>query len=296
MSLRLTLISAAALLTFGTAMAQTTAPAMTPSAATSPVAAPTAPTVENGVVTNTPSTQTKTLVADTKPTLIADGKFRGVLGLGASVASGNSRSSNLALTGQAVRATDLNKTSLYALALRSSADGETTGEQIRLGGRYDHNLTTQLFGFGGLDFERNKFANLKLRSQATAGLGYHFINTPTTTWDLFGGLAYTADKFVSATEIDGSTRSSYAYPSLLLAEESTHVLSDTTTARQRVAVYPNLRNTGEFRATLDAGIAVAMTRALSLNVGLGAAYNSEPGTGRKKTDTLLTTGVSVKFD
>lgn len=296
MSIRPTLIAAASFLSIGSAMAQTAAPAMTPSASPSPVAAPTAPTVENGSITHTPSTQAKPLVADTKPTLIADGQFRGVLGLGASVASGNSRSSNLALTGQAVRATQLNKTSLYALALRSSADGATTGEQLRLGGRYDHNLSTQLFAFGGLDFERNKFSNLKLRSQATGGLGYHFINTPTTTWDLFGGLAYTADKFVSATEIDGSVRNSYAYPSLLLAEESSHVLSDTTTARQRVAVYPNLRNRGEFRATLDAGIAVAMTRALSLNVGLGAAYNSEPGAGRKTTDTLLTTGVSVKFD
>jgi len=39
-----------------------------------------------------------------------------------------------------------------------------------------------------------------------------------------------------------------------------------------------------------------MTKALNLNVGFAAAYNSQPGLGRKTTDTMLTTGISMKFD
>ena len=41
---------------------------------------------------------------------------------------------------------------------------------------------------------------------------------------------------------------------------------------------------------------VALSSAMNLNVGLAYAYNSDPGLGRKKGDSLLTTGVSVKFD
>ena len=65
---------------------------------------------------------------------------------------------------------------------------------------------------------------------------------------------------------------------------------------QRLTVLPNLSNSGEWRASWNGGIAVAMTNVLSLTVGLTVAYNSEPGPGRKKTDTLFTTGLSVRFD
>ncbi|MBL0089057.1 MAG: DUF481 domain-containing protein [Ideonella sp.] len=39
-----------------------------------------------------------------------------------------------------------------------------------------------------------------------------------------------------------------------------------------------------------------MTKTMNLNVGMSMNYNSEPGAGRKSTDTLLTTGVSMKFE
>ena len=39
-----------------------------------------------------------------------------------------------------------------------------------------------------------------------------------------------------------------------------------------------------------------MTSTMNLTVGATMAYNSEPGPGRKSTDTLLTVGVAVKFE
>jgi len=229
-------------------------------------------------------------------TVKPDGQWRAALGLGASASSGNTKASNLSLVGDAVQASAQDKISLYGNAQYARSSGTTTAEQLRLGGRYDRNLTDLVFAFGGLDLERNKFSNLRLRSMLSGGLGYHLVKTPQTTWDLFGGVGYNNDKFIDAMVIDGANRKSYNYTSLLLAEESTHKLSDTTTVKQRLALFPNLKNSGEFRATFDAGLAVAMSKSMNLNVGLGIAHNSEPGAGRKSTDTLLTTGVSVKFD
>lgn len=236
------------------------------------------------------------LAAQAQATAKPDGQWRAALGLGASASSGNTKASNLSLTGDAVRLTAQDKASLYGNAQYARSGGVTTGEQVRAGGRYDYNLNAELFGFGGLDFERNKFANLSLRSQLSAGLGWHALKTPTTTWDLFAGAGYTSDKYRNAMLIDGASRSSYGYMGLLLGEESTHKLSETTSAKQKLVLVPNLKNRGEYRATWDAGLAVSMTKALNLNVGFGYAYNSEPGPGRKSTDTLLTTGISVKFD
>ncbi|MDH4391586.1 MAG: DUF481 domain-containing protein [Aquabacterium sp.] len=234
--------------------------------------------------------------AHAQATVKNDGQFRAALGLGASLASGNTKATNLSLNADAVRATDQNKLSLYGNLQYARSGGTTTADQLRLGARYDHNLSAQLFAFGGLDLERNKFANLNLRSQLSAGLGWHVIKSPNTTFDLFGGLGYVSDKYKSAMLIDGRNRDSYGYMSLLLGEESTHKLSDSTSFKQRLTLVPNLKNRGEFRANWDAGLAVAMSKAMNLNVGLGFAHNSEPGPGRKATDTLLTTGVSVKFD
>ena len=234
--------------------------------------------------------------AHAQATVKNDGQFRAALGLGASLASGNTKATNLSLNADAVRATDQNKLSLYGNLQYARSGGTTTADQLRLGARYDQNLSAQLFAFGGLDLERNKFANLNLRAQLSAGLGWHVIKSPTTTFDLFGGLGYVSDKYKDPMVIDGRSRDSYGYMSLLLGEESTHKLSDSTSFKQRLTLVPNLKNRGEFRANWDAGLAVAMSKAMNLNVGLGFAHNSEPGPGRKSTDTLLTTGVSVKFD
>jgi putative salt-induced outer membrane protein len=229
-------------------------------------------------------------------TVKPDGRFRASFGLGASVSTGNSKSSNLSMAGEGVRATERDKTTLYGSLQYARSSGTTTGEQLRLGGRQDHDIGETVFAFGGLDFERNKFSNLKLRSQLNGGLGYHAIKSPTTTFDLFGGLGYTADKYFAPALVGGATRDSYGYLTLMLGEESTHRLSDSTSFKQRLTLLPNLRNRGEYRANWDAGIAVAMSKVLNLTVGLAVAHNSDPGPGRKATDTLLTTGVSVNFD
>ena len=109
-------------------------------------------------------------------------------------------------------------------------------------------------------------------------------------------MGYTHDSYETAMLIDSQTRSTYGYAGLLLGQESTHKLSATTSAKQRLTLAPNLKNRGEWRANWDAGLSVAMSSAMSLTVGLGLAYNSEPGPGRKTTDTLFTTGISVRFE
>ena len=141
--------------------------------------------------------------AQAQATVKNDGQFRAALGLGASLASGNTKATNLSLNADAVRATDQNKLSLYGNLQYARSSGTTTADQLRLGARYDHNLSADLFAFGGIDLERNKFANLNLRAQLSAGLGWHVIKSPTTTFDLFGGLGYVSDKYKST---DGHRR------------------------------------------------------------------------------------------
>ena len=39
-----------------------------------------------------------------------------------------------------------------------------------------------------------------------------------------------------------------------------------------------------------------MTKGMNLTLGLSVLYNSDPGAGRKSTDTLFTTGIAIKFE
>lgn len=228
--------------------------------------------------------------------VVPDGKVRATLGLGASRSSGNSNASNLSLNGDVVRATDRDKISLTGAAQYARTQGVTTGEKARAAGRYDRNLNARWFGFGGLSLEHDKFTNLKLRTLVEGGLGAHMVKTDTTTWDLFSGVGYSHDRYDTPMQVRGKLRRSDNYGTLLLAEESTHKLSDSTNFKQRLALTPALDGDGAFRATFDAGLAVAMTSTINLTVGFNASHNSDPGEGRKSTDTLLTTGVSMKFE
>jgi putative salt-induced outer membrane protein len=229
-------------------------------------------------------------------TVKPDGVWRGALGAGLTFSDGNSRSTAFNLNGETVRATANDKARIYGTAIYGTVSGKENANLARLGGRYDYDLTPQVFGFGGLDLERDKIGNIEFRVAPSVGLGYHVIKNPNTTFDVFGGVSYVYDDFFKNVVIDGKNRGHYGRPELLLGEASTHKLSASTSFRQGFTIYPNLSNRGEFRAVFDAGLSVAMSSNLSLTLSLINRYNSDPGPTIKKSDTLFITGISAKFE
>lgn len=234
--------------------------------------------------------------AQAQTTLKMDGVWRGSVGAGASVSSGNSKSTAVNINGEMVRLSKVDKARLYATGLYGKNNGVEAANLIRAGGRYDYDLTPRVFAFGGVDLERDKIANLKFRVAPGVGLGYHLIKNEATTFDIFGGVGYVKDSFYRPLLVGGSLRDSYGRAELLIGEESTHKISDSTSFRQRLVVYPNLDDRGEYRAVFDSGLAVAMSSKLSLTLGLIARHNSDPGPGVKKTDTLFVTGIAAKIE
>lgn len=225
-----------------------------------------------------------------------DGQWRAALGVSLANSSGNSKSTTFSGLADAVRATKQDKWSLYGNALYGKSGSTKTADQVRLGTKYDWNLSPQLYAFGSGEFERDQVAELDSRFTLGGGMGYRIINTDPLKFEVFGGAAYISDKYGVARFVDGQNRTSYSYPALILGEESTHKLGQSTSAKQKLVLFPNLKNSGEYRAQWDAGISVAATAAMNLTAGLSVKMNSDPGPGLKKTDTLFTTGISVKFE
>lgn len=221
-----------------------------------------------------------------------DGQWHGSFSLGASFASGNSDLINAGANFEAARATARDKLSFYANGAygESKTGGVKTrsAELLRGGGRYEWNLSPHAVAFGSADLERDGLLDLDLRLLLGGGLGYYLVKDKTTTFQLFGGVAWTDEKY-SRPGLDRD------YASLVLGEESSHAITETTSFRQKLVAYPDLDKTGELRATFDAMLASKLGGAWTLNLTLGSRYNSLPPPGLKKTDTVFLVGVGTKF-
>jgi putative salt-induced outer membrane protein len=234
--------------------------------------------------------------AQAQATIKPDGQFRFALGAGASYSSGNTDASSINISADAVKADDDSKWQLGGKALYGRSDGVTTAENATAGTQYDRNFATDYFGFGKVDILRDTLANVASRASLFGGVGWHAIKRETLTWDLSAGLGYTQDHYVNPAEVNGEVRTNYGRAEVLLAEESTHKWTPTTSFHQKLSVYPALRSGGGYRGIFDSGLAVSMTSTLSLTAGLNYRYNSDPGDGLKRGDTLFITGIALKID
>jgi len=227
---------------------------------------------------------------------ITDVNWRFAGSVGGSKTSGNSKSSTVNLSGEAVRTTDSSKLNIAVRGLYAEANDNRTGANIAFSSQYDLDFSRVWFGFGKLDLLRDHPANIHLRQSAYGGLGYHVVRTSDHSWDLTGGLGYTEDQYVRPANVGGTLRQDYGRVEGVLSESSTHKVTETTSLRQKIGVFPNLKNSGEYRVVVDTGLSVAINSALSLTAGITYRYDSDPGVGIKKVDSIYVTGIGVKWD
>jgi putative salt-induced outer membrane protein len=225
-----------------------------------------------------------------------DGQWRSLFTAGASVANGNSDAKSASLGADAVKLTDADKWALTGAAQYARSAGATTANRQNFTGLYNRDITPRSFGFGQLDLVRDIPSDLSSRITPSTGLGYHVVKQPDQTFDLSAGLAYTWDRYRTPQIVDGEMRSAHDHLELLLAEESNNKLSDTTTFKQKLTIYPSVSQGDGVRTVFDAGLSVAMTKQLALTATLSHRFDSQPGDGVKKNDTLFVTGVSLRFD
>ena len=235
-------------------------------------------------------------LAAAQATVKPDGEFRYAIGAGASYSSGNTSAASANLGADGVRATADSKWRFGGKALWARTDGTTTAENFTLGTEYDQDFSADWFGFGSADYLRDTFANISARYALHSGVGRHLIKADATTFDISGGVGYTEDKYLTAADIHGELRDTYGRAEVVLAEESTHKWTPTTSFHQKVTLFPAISSSGGFRSVLDTGLAVAMTPKLNLTVGFTYRYDSDPGVGFKRSDTLFVTGLSLKIE
>lgn len=204
---------------------------------------------------------------------------------------GNSETKNLGLAFIADRKTLHDHLGLYANSVYATNDAPAavpniTANAIQGGTRYDHNLTPRVFGFAAGDFQTDDLQDLNIRSVFSGGLGYHAIKSERTTLDLLAGANYTHEKYTTFTR---------NFAGLTLGEELLTKLSSSTVLTQKLYFYPDLSESGEYRATFNFGTVTKISKWLGWQNAFGDIYVTNPPAGKRQNDILLTTGLNFSF-
>jgi putative salt-induced outer membrane protein len=232
--------------------------------------------------------------------------WTGGANVGFSVARGNSETENLAVAFNAVHATLNDKITLYASSIDTTNNLATpsTVANLDTGGlRYDRNVNPRLFAFGAADFMSNALQFLDLRAVYTGGFGFHAIASDHTTLNFLGGINYTHETYSNGAVILPITSppsyTSYGvtnkFAALTLGEELNHKLGKSTVVTQNFYMYPNLQQTGEYRGIANLGTVTKISKWLGWQNQFGDIYVSNPPSGAKNNDLIITTGLNVSF-
>jgi putative salt-induced outer membrane protein YdiY len=228
--------------------------------------------------------------------------WKGGANLGFAIARGNTETTNLSTGFNADRKTLNDETTGYFGSLYSTNDktgGGTIANSIIGGIKYDRNISKRVFAFGSADFTHDELQALNIRAIYTGGLGYHLINTPTTTLDLLGGINYTHENYSATVDVGGLPvleKISRNLAGVTVGETGMHKFGKSTTATEIFYFYPDLTNTGQYRFSFDAGTVTQIKKWFGWNVTFSDRYVSDPPiTGTKPNDAILTTGVTFSF-
>ncbi len=217
--------------------------------------------------------------------------WAGGVDLGFALTRGNSETQNLNLAFIADRKTTRDHIGLYANSVFASNDEPgavpgTTADSTQAGARYDRNFAARGFGFGEADFQTDALQSLDLRSVLSGGLGWHAIKTSRTTLDFLGGINYTREDYSSLGR---------DLVAITAGQELVRKFGAASVITEKLYVYPDLNQTGEYRAAFNLGTVTKLSKWLGWQNAFGDIYVTNPPAGKQRNDLQLTTGLNVAF-
>jgi len=237
--------------------------------------------------------------------------WSGVLDTGLSETRGNSESLTFSMGANAARVTDSDKITAYTNVIysKSLVNGvtSTTAHDIRGGVRGDLNVSARTFVFAFTDLEYDAFQHLDLRNVLGGGFGYHALKTKNTSFDIFGGGSFDQEYFAAysvvttnptpppptiITTVASETRKS---GEAVIGESFNSKVNGRTTLNETFSLFPNVSSTGNYRMQFEISAATKLKNWLGWQVSYSDRYITNPPTGLKGNDQLLSTGLRLTF-
>jgi hypothetical protein len=233
--------------------------------------------------------------------------WSGTLDTGLSVTRGNSATLSYTLSGRAVRQTDRDKITVYATAVYGKNDTTTPSQviahQITGGIRGDINFRPRWFAFAATDFNSNALQNLNLQNVIDGGIGGHVIKTKNTQFDVYAGAGYNQE-FFGAYSLPNPTPPPPTTPFPAVTQRNAEAnagetfsakLGGRSTFTETFNYFPNISGPSGYRYTFNTVLSTAISKWLGWQFSLNDTFLSNPPTGIKGNDLLLSTGLRLTF-
>ncbi|USG60593.1 DUF481 domain-containing protein [Sneathiella marina] len=167
-----------------------------------------------------------------------------------------------------------------------NTDGVNTKQTFNLFNTYDYFIDEQWFWNNGLSFEHDKYADLRLRTTATTGLGYQIYDTNRTSLSVQAGPGYVVEDFYAGSNSD--------YAAAIWALRFRHVLLEDwkLEAFHNHRLTQGLENMDDYVFLSQTGVRVPIFDNFQTTLQVNFDRDNAPGAGAKKNDTtyLLTVG------
>lgn len=221
--------------------------------------------------------------------------WSGFISLGIANASGNSKTTAVSTAAAASRIAGRNKMALnfaqlYATQSTTLPYG-ATANRISGSFRIDRDVNHRLFAYGINSYDYDRFLDLDLRAVFGGGFGYHAWKSPKGYLDFSGGGNFNREKFSTP---DGPLIRKSG--EVAFGQELGYQPLSKLKLFERLSIFPNLSETGEYRMNFDSTASVPVLKWLEWNLGFNSRYLSNPLAGKRKNDTILTMGIRVVFD
>lgn len=214
------------------------------------------------------------------------GKWEGSLGLGFTARRGSKNSTEGSISLDALREMRDSRLLVNVLGVRSAEDGERSGDTAQGEFRGERRISEHMFGFAGLGGERDPQQDMTLRASLSSGVGVRWLNTATSSFNLYGGLAYSTERYREGASEKGLE--------LLLGTELRVDISDTSRITQRFVVYPDSVGGGA-RFAMQGELNTRINAHFGLQLALLQKYREKVRTEGSNLDTVFFTGLTAGF-
>lgn len=214
--------------------------------------------------------------------------WKGSLGLAYLATSGNTDTQTFGLDFNMTRRPEPWGIELKAAFNRADDNGVTTAERYLASVRVNRAFSERWQGFSGLSGEKNTFSGYDLLAVFELGATYKALLGPVHTLSFDVGLTYTDENRVSPDP-------DVSYTGAILGAGYAWQISETASLSERLDVYPNFKESGDWRMSSVTALQAALNKKLAVKVGFEVRYRNQPIDDLKSTDTTSTVSLVVNL-
>ncbi len=213
--------------------------------------------------------------------------WTGELSVGATITDGNTRNKNSYGRAEFVRESEFLRLTLNGRSNYAQDSGEET-EKNHFGSlKLDVFAWGDLYAYGLVSTEYDRFAGLSLRTILSAGLGYRVVRNESHQVDVEFGLAFTDENRRRDDDIN--------FTSLRGAVKWRWQISERVRLRSLFEIYPNLENLNDFLIHSESRLLVKLFGDFNLEAGIIWDHDQVPPDGRLRNDADYILAVTYTF-